>query len=63
MADQEVSPLSEEAVQVYKPESLNCKSKIRIQNLIKFMNILIEILKFNFYFILGQKKLKLTIYS
>lgn len=61
MADQEVSPLSEEAVQVYKPESLNCKSKIRIQNLIKFMNILIEILKFNllFYFM----KLKLTINS
>lgn len=61
MADQEVSPLSEEAVQVYKPESLNCKSKIRIQNLIKFMNILIEILKFNllFYFM----NLKLTINS
>lgn len=27
VADHEVSPLSEEAVQVYKPESLNCKSK------------------------------------
>lgn len=31
VADQEVSPLSEEAVQVYKPESLNCKSKMEIE--------------------------------
>lgn len=32
VADHEVSPLSDEAVQVYRPESLSCKSYVKNKN-------------------------------